>query len=173
MLQHPPPPPTFPYACLSTNPSACVPTHHPTHSSLTNHKSQITITDHSQLTTINNNTPTTTTTHRSTLPTPQVYSGSMDFTVRVVSGTYGEHLYTLVGHTGPVGALAVGIDGKIFTGSVDRTIWVWSDLGAVLHRQTLTAPVTALAVGIDGKVYSASSDNSVRVWKGDDMTYVM
>ena len=51
---------------------------------------------------------------------------------------YGEHLYTLVGHTGPVGALAVGVDGKIFTGSVDRTIWVWSDVGAVLHRQTLT-----------------------------------
>jgi WD40 repeat protein len=66
-------------------------------------------------------------------------------------------------HTSDVNALAVGLDGKIYSGSSDGTIRVWSgDDGT--HLQTLvghTRHVTSLAVGLDGKVFSGSSDNTI------------
>jgi WD40 repeat protein len=74
----------------------------------------------------------------------------------VWSGTDGTHLQTLVGHMGTVFALAVGLDGKVYSGSCDTTIRVWSGDGGT-HLQTLvghTGDVFALAVGLDGKVYS-------------------
>jgi WD40 repeat protein len=79
-------------------------------------------------------------------------------------------LHTLTGHSGSVTSLAVGLDGKIYSGSSDKTIRVWSgEHGA--HIQTLeghTDDVYALAVGLDGKVYSGSEDRTVRVWSGGD-----
>jgi WD40 repeat protein len=76
----------------------------------------------------------------------------------------------LEGHTADVIALAVGLDGKVYSGSEDETIRVWSgDDGT--HLQTLvghTDVVTALAVGLDGKVYSGSVDKLIRVWSGTD-----
>jgi hypothetical protein len=80
----------------------------------------------------------------------------------------------LAGHTNPVCALAVGLDGKIYSGSADNTIRVWSgDDGT--HLQTLvghTRSVWALTVGLDGKVYSGSWDGTIRVWSGDDGTHL-
>jgi WD40 repeat protein len=80
----------------------------------------------------------------------------------------------LEGHTECVYALAVGIDGKIYSGSNDTTIRVWSgDDGT--HLQTLaghTDEVWALAVGLDGKVYSGSNETTIRVWSGDDGTHL-
>jgi WD40 repeat protein len=79
----------------------------------------------------------------------------------------------LVGHTHYVIALAVGLDGKVYSGSWG-TIRVWSsDDGA--HIQTLeghTRYVEALAVGLDGKIYSGSMDRTIRVWSGDDGTHL-
>jgi WD40 repeat protein len=72
----------------------------------------------------------------------------------------------LEGHTDHVNAIAVGLDGKIYSGSDDRTIRVWSgESGA--HLQTLqghTDKVEALTVGLDGKIYSGSWDRTIRVW---------
>jgi hypothetical protein len=78
----------------------------------------------------------------------------------------------LEGHTGYVRALAVGLDGKVYSGSEDKAIRVWSgDDGT--HLQTLvghTDVVTALNVGLGGKIYSGSYDKTIRVWSGIDGT---
>jgi WD40 repeat protein len=75
---------------------------------------------------------------------------------------------TMEGRTSAVYALAVGLDGKVYSGSADNTIMVWSgERGA--HLQTLqghTAIVFALAVCLDGNIYSGSFDRTVRVWSG-------
>jgi WD40 repeat protein len=105
----------------------------------------------------------------------KVYSGSYDTTIRVWSGDDGTHLQTLVGHTGWVWALAVGLDGKkVCSGSWDGTIRVWSGVDGT-HLQTLvghTSRVSALAVGLDGKVLSGSYDGTIRVWSGVDGTHL-
>jgi len=76
----------------------------------------------------------------------------------------------LEGHTGYVRALAVGLDGKVYSESSDMTIRVWSgDDGT--HLQTLVGHksyVSALVVGLDGNVYSGSGDTTIRAWSGDD-----
>jgi hypothetical protein len=80
----------------------------------------------------------------------------------------------LAGHTDAVYALAVGLDGKVYSGSWDKTIRVWSGVDGT-HLQTLvghTYGVRALAVGLDGKVYSGSSDKTIRVWSGVDGTHL-
>jgi hypothetical protein len=81
---------------------------------------------------------------------------------------------TIDGHTGLVYALAVGLDGRIYSGSDDRTIMVWSgESGA--HLQTLvghTRYVGALAVGLDGAIYSGSADRTVMVWSGTSGAHV-
>jgi WD40 repeat protein len=81
---------------------------------------------------------------------------------------------TLDGHTDTVWALASGLDGKVYSGSFDGTIRVWSgESGA--HLQTLkgrTNGVNALAVGLDGYIYSGSDDLAVRVWSGASGTHV-
>jgi hypothetical protein len=72
----------------------------------------------------------------------------------------------LEGHAGYVCAIAVGLDGKVYSGSSDMTIRVWSgESGA--HLQTLhghTDRVRALAIGLNGKIYSGSWDRTIRVW---------
>jgi WD40 repeat protein len=65
----------------------------------------------------------------------------------------------LEGHAGYVWALAIGLDGKVYSGSRDKTIRVWSgESGA--HLQTLQGH----AVGLNGKIYSGSDDKTIRVW---------
>ena len=76
----------------------------------------------------------------------------------------------LEGHTWQVSSLAVGLDGKIYSGSDDRTIRVWSGVDGT-HLQTLeghTEGVTSLAVGLDGRIFSGSYDRTIRVWSGVD-----
>jgi WD40 repeat protein len=72
----------------------------------------------------------------------------------------------LSGHKDYVWALTLGPDGKIYSGSEDMTVRVWSgESGA--HLQTLqghTRAVCALAIGLNGKIYSGSADRTIRVW---------
>jgi len=73
---------------------------------------------------------------------------------------------------GGVTSLAVGLDGKVYSGSADSTIRVWSGTDGT-HLKTLeghTSAIFALAVGLDGKVYSASAlvYSTIRVWWGVD-----
>jgi WD40 repeat protein len=78
----------------------------------------------------------------------------------------------LEGHTDSVFALCVGLNGKIYSGSRDKTMRVWSSDSAT-HLQTLshTDWVRALAVGhsLDAPrtgpiVYAGSIDVPVRAW---------
>ena len=78
------------------------------------------------------------------------------------------------GHTDSVRCLAVGLDGKIYSGSQDKAIRVWSGVDGT-HLQTLrghTSCVQALAVGLDSKIYSGSYDGTTRVWSGADGTHL-
>jgi outer membrane protein assembly factor BamB len=82
--------------------------------------------------------------------------------------------HVLEGHTHAVCALAIGPDGKVYSGSQDRTIRVWSgESGA--HLQTLqghTNEVRALAIGLDGKIHSGSCDETIRVWSSASGTHL-
>ena len=80
----------------------------------------------------------------------------------------------LEGRSSTVYALAIGLDGKVYSGSWDTTIRVWNPSGRG-HPQTLrghTGGVYALAVGLDGQVFSGSTDRTVRVWCGEDGTHL-
>jgi len=76
----------------------------------------------------------------------------------------GAHLQTLVGHTGGVTALAVSSDGKVYSGSRDSTVRVWSGVnGALLHTLTCKKSNQALAIARDGTLYSGGSSIEVGV----------
>jgi hypothetical protein len=73
------------------------------------------------------------------------------------------------GRTDNVWALAVGLDGKVYSGSRDQTVRVWSSESGA-HLQTLqghTDDVSALAIGLNGKIYSGSLDKTIRVWSSE------
>jgi hypothetical protein len=75
---------------------------------------------------------------------------------------------TLHGHRGAIFCLAVGPNEKLYSGSRDTMIRVWSTRDGQL-LQTLeghTGVVHSLAVAQDGTVYSGSFDLTVRVWCG-------
>jgi WD40 repeat protein len=104
-----------------------------------------------------------------------VYSGSWDGLIRVWSGDDGTHLQTLENHENGLCALAVGLDGKVYSGSADGDgydpmIRVWSgDDGAHLRNfEERDASSYALAVGMDGKIYSAGLDHQIGVWSSED-----
>ena len=78
----------------------------------------------------------------------------------------------LSGHTGPVHAWVVSVDGqRLYSCSEDCTVVVWSTVDG-LPLQTLqgrAAPVSALLLSVDGqRLYSGSGDNAVRVWSTAD-----
>ena len=88
----------------------------------------------------------------------------------------GKQLQTLKGHKDCVWSLAVGQDGRIYSGSGDKTIRVWSGANGT-HLQTLnghSGAVRVLAVGLDGTIYSgsvhSSGGESIRMWSGVDGT---
>jgi WD40 repeat protein len=83
-------------------------------------------------------------------------------------------IWRLEGHTNWVYALAVGLDGTVYSGSADSTIRVWSgDDGT--HIRTLSGHggiVRSLAVGSNDKFYSGSRDKTVRVWSTRDGAHI-
>src|SRR5579872_7383085 len=88
-------------------------------------------------------------------------------TAQIKKGVYG--VETLRGHTKDVYVLQVGLDGKVYTGSLDNTAKVWSKNaeGVWICEATLkghTHKVSTLQVGLDGKVYTGSYDGTVKVW---------
>jgi len=80
----------------------------------------------------------------------------------------------LEGHTDAVWSIAVGMDGKIYSGSGDMTIKVWNGEDGTLLRTLVghTHAVLALTVGPDGNLCSGSYDRSIRVWSGDDGSHL-
>uniref|UniRef100_A0ACD5V8Y7 Uncharacterized protein n=1 Tax=Avena sativa TaxID=4498 RepID=A0ACD5V8Y7_AVESA len=76
-------------------------------------------------------------------------------------------------HEDAINAVAVSSDGRVYTGSADRTIKEWRRhlgqkyLTLVCTMQRHRSAVNALAIGVGGVVlYSGSCDRSVVVWEG-------
>jgi WD40 repeat protein len=64
--------------------------------------------------------------------------------------------------------VAVGLDGTVYSGSMDATIRAWSGEDGTLLR-TLhghTSAIESIVVGGDGTLFSGSYDKTVRVWCG-------
>jgi WD40 repeat protein len=84
-----------------------------------------------------------------------------------------ESLHTLEGHTDRIISVAVFPDGRIVSGSRDKTVKVWNkDLSG--DHQTLTGhidTVMSVAVMPDGRVVSGSWDRSAKVWDLDAGTH--
>jgi WD40 repeat protein len=77
---------------------------------------------------------------------------------------------TLAGHVDLVWSLALSKDGKLYSGSFDTTIRVWSAVDGS-HLGTLeghTGAVYVVAVAADDTVYTGSRDGTLRMWSGQD-----
>jgi hypothetical protein len=105
-------------------------------------------------------------------------SGSYDSTVRVWDvgaqcpeevreNRSGACILTLCGHGSRVTSLAVLSDGKLVSGSYDRTIRVWDPKSGTCKLLLIghLGDVTALAALPDGRLVSGSADKTIRVWE--------
>ena len=88
-------------------------------------------------------------------------------------GGFGREITTLSGHTNTVMALAI-YDSKLYSGSLDKTIKVWSleagDFGREITTLSAGHTNTVYALAIqDGKLYSGDGDyggagTQLKVW---------
>jgi hypothetical protein len=79
---------------------------------------------------------------------------------------FGAEIARLEGHSESVTSICLLADGRLASGSFDRTIRVW-DLMAATETACLrghTGPVTALCVLPGGPLASGSDDNTIRLW---------
>lgn len=72
----------------------------------------------------------------------------------------------------PIYALAVGLDGKIYSGYDDAVIEVWCNATLVQTLYGHTRSISSLKIGLDGKLYSGSYDKTIRVWSGLDGSFL-
>lgn len=101
-----------------------------------------------------------------------LFSGGFDKSI-IAWDAAGNQLYSLVGHTGSVRALALSPDGRLlYSGGHDKKVRVWTLDGSspVKILEGHRSGVYALAVSPDGKrVYSGagSKDARIHVWSQD------
>ena len=93
----------------------------------------------------------------------KVYS-RYDSDIRVTNCNDDSLITTLTGHTEWVQCLIID-DGKLYSGSADRTIKIWNCSTDTLIKtlEEHTNWVMCLTIS-DGKLYSGSYDNSIMVW---------
>lgn len=113
------------------------------------------------------------------LPDGRLASGSGDTTIRIWDIPTGTFLQTnlakrcqhsgtpevLRGHTNTVRSLTVLSDGRLASGSADKTIRIWditTGTSHVLEKQT--GRVFSLAILPDGRLASGSGDTTIRIW---------
>jgi len=96
-----------------------------------------------------------------------IVSGGQDQLINAFDPTNPDApLYTLVGHSGNVCALAVeaGTEDTLISGSWDKTARVWSDFQEVAclkgHEQTVWGVAFA-----DDAVFTAGADKTIKKWK--------
>ncbi len=92
----------------------------------------------------------------------------MDKVLMLLGPVSGKELAVCRGHEGWVNSFWVTQDGKIVSGSADRTVRIWDMQGNQLavcsgHQ----GRVESVYVTKDGKIVSGSRDNTVRVWDMD------
>jgi hypothetical protein len=94
-----------------------------------------------------------------------LFSGSLDNTIKVWDLKTGECTATLTGHEDAVYSLAV-FDGNLFSGSWDKTIKFW-DLKTRQSKASLTGHQSAVEslTAFDGKLFSGSRDGTIKVWE--------
>jgi WD40 repeat protein len=96
-----------------------------------------------------------------------VSAGSHDYKLCVWNIITGECERTLQAHTCKVTTLVALGDGRLVSGSVDKTLRVWNANTGECERTPLEAHtwnVDLLAVLSDGRVMSTSKDNTLRLW---------
>ncbi|KAJ3415623.1 hypothetical protein HDV05_004499 [Chytridiales sp. JEL 0842] len=104
-------------------------------------------------------------------PTPEfpgglIASGSSDKTINVFDvSNPGEPVFSLVGHTDTVCALAQTSDGLVVSGSWDKTARVWKDWQCEYTLTGHTQSVWAV-VGIREYILTGSADKLIKVWQG-------
>ncbi|QDU67901.1 WD40 repeat domain-containing protein [Engelhardtia mirabilis] len=96
-----------------------------------------------------------------------LYTASADHTVGVIPAS-GEGATFLEGHSDQVLCLAVAPDGTLASGSLDRTIRLWSEGECLRTLSSHTDRVTCLAFSPDGtQLASGAADRTVRIWQHD------
>lgn len=95
-----------------------------------------------------------------------IVTGGADKSVRVWESNTGKNLRTLEGHQQAVTTVAITTDGKVASGSLDKTVKIWpakNDTPITLDGHTKA--ITALAWSKDGATLaSGSADNAVILW---------
>ncbi|KAF8408342.1 hypothetical protein HHK36_007491 [Tetracentron sinense] len=104
-----------------------------------------------------------------------IYSVSWDKSIKIWRMSDLRCLESVKAHEDAVNAVAVSVDGTIYTGSADRRIRIWGRASGE-RRHTLIATlekhksaVNALALSGDGSVlFSGACDRSILVWERED-----
>lgn len=95
----------------------------------------------------------------------QVYSASMDLSLRMWDLRTRRCADTLLGHVAGVSALDVYAKGRALTGGVDKTVRLWKvekDTHLMFNRHTY--PVDAVCVVDQDRFVSGSQDGSMMLW---------
>ncbi|KAI8067940.1 WD40-repeat-containing domain protein [Gongronella butleri] len=99
-------------------------------------------------------------------PTGLFASGGFDKLIHIYEPfTPSAPVYTLVGHTENVCALAVAENGDIVSGSWDKTAIVWKNFQQAYTLTGHTLNVWAVLPLDDDRVLTGSADKTIRLWK--------